>query len=119
VAIVAEHFGRDGVLRTHPLDREHACVLTRTVDVPAGTQTQLVLDVSHDARGDWRLVVLADGKKLHDAVIGPSSTTAGWTEISLDLSPFAGRQVKLELLNQANDWHWEFGYWGRVEVVSR
>lgn len=119
VAIVAEHFGRDGVLRTHPLDRERPCVLTRTIDVPADKQTRLVLDVSHDTRGDWRLLVLANGEKLHDSVIGPKSTTGGWAEISVDLSRFAGRRLKLELCNQANDWQWEFGYWGRVEILSR
>ena len=117
--IVAEHFRRQGVLRTHPLDRTRPCVLKSTVDVPAGKQTRLVLDVSHDQQGDWQLIVKADGQKLYDGVIGPQSTRDGWTEVSVDLTPFAGRNVELELLNQANGWSWEFGYWGRVQVVSQ
>lgn len=119
VAIVAEHLGRPGVLRTHPLDRGKPCVLQASIDVPAGKQTQLVLDVSHDPRGDWQLVVKANGKPLYDAPVSPQTTHDGWAEVKIDLSPFAGRKVELELLNQPSGWSWEFGYWGRVEVVSQ
>jgi putative heme-binding domain-containing protein len=119
VAIVAAHFGRQGVLRTHPVDRSRACVLTSTVNVPAGKKTQLLLDVSSDERGDWQLIVKANGQTLYDGVIGPKSADHGWTEISLDLTPYAGKQVALELLNQANGWNWEFGYWGRVRIASQ
>lgn len=119
VGIVAEHFGREGVLRTHPLDRDRPCVLHAKVDVPAGKRTRLVLDVSHDRQGDWRLLIFAGGKKLHDSIVGPKTTRGGWAQITVDLSEFAGRAVELELRNQANDWSWEFGYWGRVELVSQ
>ena len=34
------------------------------------------------------------------------------------LSEFAGKKVALELHNRANNWAWEFGYWGRVQIVS-
>ena len=61
VGIVADHFGRPGVLRTHPIDRGKPCVLKATVDVPHGKQTKLMLDVSHDPRGDWKLIVKANG----------------------------------------------------------
>lgn len=119
VAIVAEHFGREGVLRTHPVDRDRPCVLSAALDVPAGRRTFLLLDVSHDEHGDWRLIVTADGQKLHDAVIGPATTKQGWAEISIDLTRFAGKRVRVELANQANGWSWEFGYWRKVRVESR
>jgi putative heme-binding domain-containing protein len=119
VAILAEHFGRPGVLRTHPLDRGKPCVLRASVDVPAGKQTQLALDVSHDPRGDWQLIVKANGKSIHDALVSPTTTHGGWAEVKIDLSAFAGRKVELELLNQPNGWSWEFGYWGRVEIISQ
>lgn len=118
VAIVAEHMGRPGVLRTHPIDRGQPCVLQASIDVPAG-KTQLVLDVSHDPRGDWQLVVKANGKLLYDSPVSPKTTHDGWAEVRVDLSPLAGRSVELELLNQATGWSWEFGYWGRVEIISQ
>jgi putative membrane-bound dehydrogenase-like protein len=116
VGIVAEHFGRPGVLRTHPIDEGKACVLRSTLDVPRGKATKLLLDVSHDARGDWKLVVRANGKNVHESIVGPKTARDGWCKVAIDLTPFAGQTIELELLNQANDWAWEFGYWGRVEI---
>jgi hypothetical protein len=119
VAILAEHMGRPGVLRTHPIERGKPCVLRATIDVPSGKQTRLLLDVSHHPQGDWRLVVKADGKPLHESLVGANTTRDGWAEIAVDLSSFADKKVGLELWNQATGWSWEFGYWGRVEVVSQ
>jgi hypothetical protein len=34
----------------------------------------------------------------------------------VDLSKFAGKEAKIQLINQANDWNFEFGYWGRAEL---
>ena len=31
---------------------------------------------------------------------------------------FAGQRIELTLENGANDWRYEFGYWGSIEVVS-
>ncbi len=119
LGILADHFGRSSVLRTHPLDRETPCVLHASIDVPAEKQTRLMLSVSHDEKGDWQLIVKADGKTLHDAIIGENTTRDHWSEIAIDLSQFAGKKIELELLNQANDWLYEFAYWGRIEVVSQ
>ena len=118
VGILAEHFGRTGVLRTHPIDRGKPCELKTTVEVPAGKRTKLIVDVSHDARGDWKLIVKVNRMKLHESIVGPKTAKDGWVEVVIDLTPLAGQKVELELLNQANDWAWEYGYWGRVEIVS-
>ncbi|MDB5341485.1 MAG: rane-bound dehydrogenase domain protein, partial [Planctomycetaceae bacterium] len=118
VAILAEHLGRAGVLRTHPISRDKACILTRTVTLPADKKSRLLVEVSHDVRGDWRLLVVGNNERLVDEMISKDSTTAGWVSYNVDLSKFAGKEVKLQLFNQANDWAWEFGYWGRVDLVS-
>jgi hypothetical protein len=55
---------------------------------------------------------------LYDGLIGPKTTKNGWADLEIDLSALAGKQVNLELLNQPNNWSYEFGYWGHVEVVS-
>ncbi|HVX14560.1 MAG TPA: PVC-type heme-binding CxxCH protein [Pirellulales bacterium] len=119
VAIVAEHFGRDGVLRTHPVGRDKPCILAATVKVPAGKKSRLLLDASYDKRGDWQLVVKVNGKKMYDGPVGPKTAQDGWLDVSVDLSSYAGTTVAIELLNQANGWSWEFGYWDRVRVVSQ
>lgn len=118
-AIVSEHFGRQGVLQTHPVDPKRPCVLTATVDVPGGKNTWLNLDVSHHPAGDWQLVVKANGRQLYDGVVGPGSVKNGWQTVSVNLTEFAGKTATIELHNQPNGWRFEFGYWGRVQVVTR
>jgi putative heme-binding domain-containing protein len=117
VGLVAEHRGRFGVLRTHPVSRTEPCVLYRKVDIPKDKKAKLLLAVSHDPRGDWRLTVQANGRALHDGPVDAKTAKNGWLELSLDLSRFAGETVELQLLNQASDWSWEFAYWGRAEIV--
>ncbi len=118
VALLAQHMGRPEVVRTHPISREAPCVLTRSVEVPAEGSTYLLLEVAHHEQGDWRLIVRADGESLYSGMISKETTVDGWAKVRIDLTPLAGKTVKLELLNQANDWFYEFGYWGRVEMVS-
>ncbi len=65
-----------------------------------------------------QLAVKANGSTLHTSTIGPSTTKNGWAHITVDLSKLAGQKVTLELLNRANGWNNEFGYWGRIAIES-
>jgi putative heme-binding domain-containing protein len=118
VALLNNHFGRDSVLRTHPVNRDASCVLTQKLAVPAGKKTKVIVDVAHDPRGDWRLVIRGNGERLADEMISKETCKDGWRTITADLTKFAGSEVKLDLLNQANDWSFEFGYWGSARIVS-
>jgi hypothetical protein len=117
LAIVEEHLGRQGVLRTCPVSRQEPCVLRAVVEVPKDKQTRLVLSVSHDPRGAWNLTVNAGGKRLHNSLIGPG-TAPGWQTISLDLSSLAGRKVSFELLNATQSGKFDSAYWSQVEFIS-
>jgi len=117
LAIVEEHAGREGVLRTCPVSRQEPCVLRAAVDVPDGKRTRLVLSVSSDPRGSWNLTVNANGNRLHQGLIGPASTFR-WQTISLDLSPLAGKKVNLELLNATQSGKVDSAFWGQVEIIS-
>jgi len=118
LALLAEHSGRPGVLRTHPIDQETPTTLVRKVRVPAGKRTRLLIDVGHDKQGDWQLVVRANGQPLHETEVSKQTTEQGWSEVTVDLTPLAGQEVELELENRANGWDYEFGYWGSVDVIS-
>jgi hypothetical protein len=115
-ALLEEHAGRKKVLITHPLDRQTGCTLSRTVKLAAGGHPRLRAVVGHFPRGDWLLVVKADGKVLREQVVGPDTAPGGWLEVTVDLAEYAGREVKLELVNQPNGWAWEAGYWAEVRV---
>jgi len=117
LAIVAEHAGQPYVLRTRPINTDKPCVLRRVLEVPKDRRARLNLNVSHEAKGSWKLVVVANGKPLHESLVGGAEATAGWQAVSLDLSSFAGQSVQLELSNAAADDKPSAGYWGQVEVV--
>jgi hypothetical protein len=110
--------GRRNVLVTHPLSENVGCVLSRSVSLPANRKSTLKLVVGHDARGDWDLIVKADGEPLLRKTIGPGTTTLGWAEVSVDLSRLGGRTVKLELVNEPAGWHYEAAYWAGISLVS-
>jgi len=109
---------RTEVFLTHPLSEEEGCILRREVDVPAEGRTRLRVVVTHDHRGDFTLVVRADGDELLTRPIGPETVEDGWAEIALDLSEYAGRRIVLELINQADGWEFEAAYWAELELVT-
>jgi len=118
LAILEEHFGRVGVLRTHPVDRQKPTILKRQIAVPAGKKTRLEADVSHHPQGDWQFRVRINDRFAADEVIGESTTQAHWKTVKVDLTRFAGQTITVELWNQATGWSNEFGYWGRVDLIS-
>jgi hypothetical protein len=119
VGLLKEFRGRSSVLRTHPVKQGTPCVLRSTIDVPAGKRTKLLLSVSHDPKGDWQLIVRADGKTLHEMLVSKSTTAPdGWADVTVDLSSLAGKSVKLELHNHPNNWAFEHAYWGGIRLVS-
>jgi len=111
-----EFGGKKNVLVTHPLDNQTGCVLSNQLDLPAGPKSVLRLVVGHDPKGDWLLVVKAAGKELLSKPISKETCTDGWLEVQVDLTAFAGKSVKLELVNQPTGWSWEAGYWAELSL---
>jgi putative heme-binding domain-containing protein len=122
LGLVEKHQGRAFVVRTHPVDRNKPCVLSRRVDVPKDKKTRLALGVSYfatgETTGDWQLVVKVDGKTVHEQIVSAKTTQNGWADVTVNLTPYAGKTINLELLNQPNDWNYEHGFWSRAEVIS-
>ena len=105
--------GRKKVLLTHPFSKTVPCVLSRKVEVPAGKKTTLELEVTNHPKGDWKLVVVVNGKKE----LSEDVTETKWQRFEVDLSKHAGKTVNVELLNQATGWSHEAAYWSRIELV--
>lgn len=114
----AEALGRKDVLLTHPLDQDTPCLIQKKFDIPAGERPVLMLSVGHHPKGDWLLVVRANGKKMLEQKIGKDTATDGWLDARVDLAPLAGKGVTLELLNQPTGWSYEGGYWGKIAVET-
>jgi len=105
-------------VKTHPAGKDKPCLLKADLDVPATGKPRLRVKVSHHPHGDWRLIVRADGKDLLDKVIGSGSVVDEWADLEIDLAAYAGKRVKLELENRANDWSNEWAYWNEIKLVA-
>lgn len=107
------------LLKVHPLKRGVPCILTRSVSIPQGKKATLNMSVKSATPGkvDWILIVKADGKEIFKAPVGVGQNTKAWNPISVDLTSYAGKTVKIEILNQPNGWTCEAGYWNKLEIV--
>ena len=127
VAIVAEHAGRVGVLRTKPKNRSNPCELRRTVELPKGKRSRLVLSVSHETKGAWKLsIVVGRTRALAATPIGDTRSAAGWQTISIDLTDIVeqapGRpdgKVEIRLIHGTSNGKRDAAFWGAVEIVSQ
>ncbi|MGA2501402.1 MAG: DUF4159 domain-containing protein [Tepidisphaeraceae bacterium] len=112
--------GRENVLVTTALDARNTVVLGKQQGVPPGRVTTLNLVVGHPEKGSWDLTVRADGQEIYKAPINRETTLNGWREISVDLSSFAGKEIKLELVQipspGAAD---KSAWWGLVKIQAK
>jgi putative heme-binding domain-containing protein len=118
LAIVAEHAGRQGVLRTQPVNRQAPSIVHRRIEVPKGKRTRLVVAVSNESGGRWNLSVVADRRQLHRSLIGSDDGAPKWQTISVDLTPLAGKTVELELVNASAGEAPDAAYWSQIDIVS-
>jgi len=110
--------GKRNVLVTHPLDRRTGCQLSRELTLDAAKKSILRLTIGHHPEGDWALIVAVDGKHVTRKMVGKETAKDGWMQTEVDLSDFAGKKIKLELINQPTGWAFEGGYWAEIAVVS-
>jgi putative heme-binding domain-containing protein len=114
--LLAEHAGRAGALRTQPVSRQEPCVLRGRVTLPSSKRARLLVVVAAEAGGTWNLVVIANGKRLHNAAVGGSQSA--WQTIAVDLGSLPSGALDVELRQSAIDAKPSTAYWNQVEIVS-
>jgi hypothetical protein len=116
----AEWGDKKNVLLVRPLSRDVECALSRKIEVPAGKKTTLTIVVANDPRGDFDLLVRADGKKLLKKTVAVNSgdDPGKWDTVEVDLSALAGKAATVEIVNQPTGWSWEAAYVAAVTVAS-
>ena len=50
--------------------------------------------------------------------VGRETAENGWMQVDVALSAYAGKEIKLELVNQPSDWKFEAAYWAKIELTS-
>jgi len=109
-----------GWLRTHPPKRGEAVVLSRQFKVPTGNPV-LHFTVAASKGGDFRLRVRIDGDDLMVTDIvepAPKDWRFRAQTFAFSLQAWAGRDVTLELVNEATGWMCEAALWHGLSITS-
>jgi hypothetical protein len=112
-----EIFNKKNVIVTYPPDENSACTLSKEFTIPAGEWTTILhLVVSHANDGAWTLRVKVDGKEVFYKHVVKQPP---WLHGKVDLTPYAGKTIKLELINQPHRyWDYPWAYWGQIALES-
>jgi hypothetical protein len=111
--------GKKQVLMTHPRDQETPCTLITEANIPKDKKTTLKVVVSHHDGGDWDLIIRVNGSIQKQVTVSKETVKDGWLEVVLDLTSFAGNNIKIDLENKPTGWSWEAGYWASIGIESR
>ena len=102
----------NNVLATHPPKKGEPVILSKAVKVPEGNP-RLTVKVSGAQNGDFVLIIKVDGELAFEAEVGH-----GFRTYTVGLSPYRGKTVKIELLNQPDEWMNEAAYWSEISVTG-
>lgn len=111
---LSDFHGRKNVLLMHPFTKDKPTVLERTLKLEAGKPHKLTAIVAAHDQGDWELRVKVNGKEVKKQAIDHDGER--WKTVTVDLSEYAGQEVKIQLEGAATGWAWEFGYWAEVRL---
>lgn len=115
-----EYRGENKVLMTSPaIDGKTPAVVSCEMNILQKPDMKLQFLVSHQRQGGgWILEVLIDGTNVHRQTIDESSvSSSGWLPIDIDLNPYAGKTIKLELLNHQVKPFKSTAYWAKLPKV--
>jgi ADP-ribosylglycohydrolase len=116
--VLPEYFGQRNVLRTHPFSETEPAQLTTEVSVPlsGGSLKVRVNCNERPAHVDWLLRIRVE-ETVKEEPIRWVEGAPRWQEITLDLKPWAGKQVTLILENAVvGSFGWEAGFWTAPEL---
>lgn len=132
--VLETYFGRKKVFRAQP-GFKSAVTLERTISLAPGRRHFLRVGVAHHPNiineqtgtpeiGGWKLEVLVDGQRIGEYTVATQGGLVVWEDPEFDLTPYAGKTVKVTLAGRWNMKFTEFYmasqtcYWSDAEVVS-
>jgi predicted esterase len=111
-----QYDGHSNVFVTTPLTPEIPALLQTTWKLDAGRKAALHIVAGRDLAGCWQLIVHANGREIYSQPVSANTAPTGWEELRIDLSPYAGQAVRLEVLDGATGETNPTAYWNRVEI---
>ncbi len=120
VAIVAEHAGRPGVLRTGP-----NTLLVSTFDIRKDKRVRLVMSVAPESQSASTVIVKVNGARVFEQQIADANGKDKWRTVSCDLTEPsrqgkrpANNKALVEVFYQPRTGQRQGVYWGQLEVIS-
>ncbi len=80
------------------LDQHRDVRLIQLIDIPKDRKTSLKLRFGNAADRRWALVVRVGDNQVLEQLVEESGSNNGWREAIVDLTPFAGKQVPVQLI---------------------
>jgi hypothetical protein len=113
-----ELFGRHGVFVTLPYYYEVPCRLQRTTTMATADKVTLHLVVGHHPEGDWKLIVRVNEQEVYKSPIDKTTAPDLWKTIDIDLTPWSGQEVRLQLCHAAyNEMKNEQALWESIKIL--
>ena len=116
--VFLESFRNKTATRTHPIRKRVPAVLSRKLKIQEDMKTFVRATVSHHPHGDWELRVKVNGKIISKTEVSSKTVIDEWLTHEVDLSPYAGDEIDIQLENYPTDWRNEWGYWHEVKVSA-
>jgi hypothetical protein len=106
--------GKKNVLVTTPKVWRQGVVLSKKIAIPAGQTTMLTFSVGRQLWSRTEMEVRVGETTLESLTADRTTTDAqGWAQVNVDLSDYAGQEVKLEMLGKG------VTFWHNVRIVSK
>jgi hypothetical protein len=97
-----------------------SCVFSRNAEIPAEKKTRLHVAVGHHFQGNFWMTVKADGKEMLKKLVDRDISKDFIYETDVDLTPLAGKTVKIEIVQNGNDGGYKSAYWlvDKIKIIS-
>lgn len=113
-----EFAGKKNVFVMHPYYAEAPCRLQTTTTLPSAKKVTLKLTVGRNIQGDWKLLVRVNEQEVFARVVDKDSAPDQWLSADVDLTPWSGQEVRLQLCDMAyGAFRNEEAYWQQIAIV--
>ena len=118
VGLAPELLGQKNVFITRPLNAEIPCRLQTTRQLAKDKWTRLNLTVGHPKGGEWELVMRINEQECGRITVNDETAPTGWFEYTLNLQSLAGKEARLQLVQQATGNPDPRAYWAKIKLVE-
>ena len=115
---ILSYRGRENVFLTHPADDKAPAVLSRTLKLGQRHPVLLMEVASAGQDADFLLTVKVNGRSVFAPRVICTPDMRPYERLTVPLSKWRGKKVKVEVEHSANGWYYEHAFWSKLEVAE-